>query len=226
MRTSGELQPSQGAQTAPHSRGLGGWLGWSREFVARQPVAAFRSPVVCGTLTLASRFLTFLAYLASPTHPGRSLTLAALHSPRVPSLTNPSVFTPLILNPAPKLPGCKRLHLSFGPSWAARSSGWAKNQILSGVRCRGCVRRASSSRPRAHRRRPRPVVWVVGRARQGPAVSPAHCDFFAACCDEPCTSASSAVRSRWLPGYSRSLLISRSPLTPGAPQCPAASACI
>jgi len=105
-------------------------------------------------------------------------------------------------------PGCKRLHLSFGPSERDRRSGRAKNQILSGVRNRGCVRRASSSRPRAHRRRPRPTVWVGGcesgglRCRQ---LKPA------------CTRASSAVCSRCPPGFSRSLLTSRSPLTLGAP---------
>ena len=46
------------------------WFGWAREFVARQPVAAFRAPVVCGTLTLSSRFITLLLYLATPHQPG------------------------------------------------------------------------------------------------------------------------------------------------------------
>ena len=41
LRTPRKFQPSQGAQTAPHSHGLGGWLSWAGEFVARQPVAAF-----------------------------------------------------------------------------------------------------------------------------------------------------------------------------------------
>ena len=58
--------------------------------------------------------------------------------------------------------GCKRLHLSFGPSQGDRRLGRAKTQIVSDVRGRGCVRRAGSGRPRAHRRRPRPTVWVVG----------------------------------------------------------------
>jgi len=117
------------------------------------------------------------------------------------SAPNPQLRSPL------KLPGCKRLHLSFSPSWAARWSGRAQIRILSGVRCRGCVRHASSSRPRAHRRRPRPTVWVVGcesrglRCRQ---LKPAS------------TRASSAVCSRCPPGFSRSLLTSRPPLTPGA----------
>ena len=44
-----------------------------------------------------------------------------------PRLTIPPVLTALILGPAPELPGCKRLHLSFSPSWAARSSGRAQN---------------------------------------------------------------------------------------------------
>ena len=114
LRTPCELQPSQGAQTAPHSRGLGGWPGWAGEFVARQPVAAFRSPVVCSSLTFVPSLLTLLGYLAIPTHPG------CPHSPP------PPVLTPLILSSAPKLPGCKRLHLSFRPSWAAKSSDGLK----------------------------------------------------------------------------------------------------
>jgi len=90
---------------------------------------------------LSSRFLTFRVYLAISAHPGRSLTLAAPRSLRVPSLTTPPVLTPLILGPAPKLPGCKRLHLSFSPSQRDRRSRQAKSRILSVVRCRGCVRR-------------------------------------------------------------------------------------
>ena len=45
--------------------------GWAREFVARQPVAAFRSPVVCATLTITPTALTLAAYLTllPPTHP-------------------------------------------------------------------------------------------------------------------------------------------------------------
>jgi len=144
------------------------------------------------------------------------------------------------------MPGCKRLHLSYGSSQRDRPSGRVKSQILSGVRGRGCVRRASSSRPRAHRRRPRPVVWVGGcesgglRCRQ---LKPAF------------TSASSAGPSRCPPGSHVPGLprdphspwahphIGGSPLTLGAlltkplpplPQassvllrnCPAASACI
>ena len=33
----------------------------------------------------------------------------------------------------PATPTCKRLHLSFGPSWRARTSGRSKSQIVSGV---------------------------------------------------------------------------------------------
>jgi len=47
-----------------------------------------------------------------------------------PTLTNPPVLTPLILGPAPNLPGCKRLHLTFGPSRAAKWSGRAETRIL------------------------------------------------------------------------------------------------
>ena len=46
-------------------------------------------------------------------------------------------------------------------------------------------RHAGSGRPRAHRRHPRPMVWVAGRAGHGPAVPPAHCDFSQRCCDRP-----------------------------------------
>jgi len=53
-----------------------------------------------------------------PTHPG------------CPPLTNPPVLTALILGSALNLPGCKRLHLSFSPSWAVQSSGRAKSRIL------------------------------------------------------------------------------------------------
>jgi len=41
------------------------------------------------------------------------------------------VLTPLILGPALKLPGCKRLHLSIGPSWVVKSAGRATIQIVS-----------------------------------------------------------------------------------------------
>ena len=37
------------------------------------------------------------------------------------------------LPPIPTLPGCKRLHLTLSPSWAARSSGRPKSRILSRV---------------------------------------------------------------------------------------------
>jgi len=67
-----------------------------------------RSPVVCGSLTFAPTPLTSGApahqpFRAYPTHP----------------------------QSCPPLPGCKRLHLSFCPSWAARSSGRFKTQIVS-----------------------------------------------------------------------------------------------
>ena len=90
-----------------------------------------RSPVVCGSLTLSSRFLTLLAYLATPTHPGCSLTFAPNPThPGCPHSPPPTVLTSLILGPAPKLPGCKRLHLTFSPSWAIKSAGQAKTQIV------------------------------------------------------------------------------------------------
>jgi len=72
------------------------------------------------------------------------------------------------------------------------------------------VRRAGSGRPRAHRRRPRPAVWVVGRVVGG-----LRCRQLKPACARP----SSAGHSRLLPSYSRSLPTSRSPLTSGAPSC-------
>jgi len=81
---------------------------------------------------------------------------------------------PFLTSRPPHQPGCKRLHPTISPSQRAGSSGRPKTQILSGVRGRGCVRRASSSRPRAHRRHPRPTAWSVGRAWSGPAVPPAQ----------------------------------------------------
>jgi len=149
LRTPRELQPSQGAQTAPHSRGLGGWPSWAQEFVARQPVAAFRSPIVCGSLAFARRLrdphvrsrprqspLTLAApsRWRLPTHPGR------------PTHQTPPVLTALILGPAPKLPGCKRLHLSFSPSQAGKSPGRSQTQILSGTGDPGRVRLRYPSR--------------------------------------------------------------------------------
>ena len=87
----------------------------------------------------------------------------------------------------PTLPGYKRLHLTFGPSWAARWSGRPKSRIVSRARVRGCVRRACSSRPRAHRRRPRPTAWVSGCESGG-----LRCRQLKPACARP----SSAARSR------------------------------
>ena len=109
---------------------------------------------------------------------------------------------------APHSPDCKRLHLSFGPSWAARSSGRAKTRILSGVRCRGCVRRAGSGRPRAHRRRPRPTTWVGGRESGG-----LRCRQLKPACARP----SSARPSRLHSLHSPSPPNFATPLTLGAP---------
>ena len=70
--------------------------------------------------------------LPTPLTPGALAHVRAEpRSPRVHSLTNPPVLTAIILSSAPKLPGCKRLHLTFSPSWAAKSAGQAKTQILS-----------------------------------------------------------------------------------------------
>ena len=91
-----------------------------------------------------------------------------------PPLTHPPVLTPLILGPAPQLPDCKRLHLSFVPFWVVRSSGQAKTQKLSGVRRRGCLRRASSSRHRAPRRLLTPASWVGGSLGAGVRRPPAR----------------------------------------------------
>ena len=171
--------------------------------------AGVRRPPARGGVPLARRlrFAHVCPRLRSPWvlplafTPNHARVCSQPSSPRVLPLTNPPVLTPLILGPAPKLPGCKRLHLSFspshrnrrpgraktripthpflylttptkarckrlhltfGPSERDRSSGRTKSRILSDLRGRGCVRRASSSRPRAHRRRPRPTVWVVG----------------------------------------------------------------
>ena len=71
LRTPRKFQPSQGAQTAPNSRGLGGWSSWVGEFVARQPVAAFHLPVVCESVPFASNSTRSGCpfTLATPTHP-------------------------------------------------------------------------------------------------------------------------------------------------------------
>ena len=182
LRTPGELQPSQGAQTAPHSHGLGGWFGWAGEFVARQPVAAFRSPVVCGSLTLVP-----------------------------PPLTNP-----LKLASAPKLPGCKRLHLTFSPSGAAKSPGRAQTQIVEAgavsawqwLRTPRKFQPAPSAQPTSSAR------GLGGWSRRGRGL---RCRQL----KPACTSASSAVRSHW--PHPRSPINSNSRLLLN---CPAASACI
>ena len=71
-----------------------------------------------------------LPYLAIPTHPGCSLTFApnptypgCPHSPTLPRLPHSSSVPP-------HQPGCKRLHLSFCPSWAVKSAGRAKSRIV------------------------------------------------------------------------------------------------
>ena len=148
MRTPRKSQPAPSAQTTSSAHGLGGWSSW-----------AWACGVASSNRLALARRLRF-AHVCSQ-----------LHLLRVPTLTNPPVLTPLILGSAPQLAGCKRLHLTFSPSWAARSSGRVKTRIVSTA---GCVRRAGSGRPRAHRRRPRPTVWVGGRAGRGPAVSPAQ----------------------------------------------------
>ena len=59
------------------------------------------------------------------------------------SLTNPSVLTLLVLGLALKLPGCKRLHLTLGPSQVAQPPGREETQIVSGWRWLRAPRRCS-----------------------------------------------------------------------------------
>ena len=63
---------------------------------------------------------------------GFSRSLLTSRSPLTPGgLTHQrAVFTALILGPALNLPGCKLLHLTFSPSWAANSLGRVKTQII------------------------------------------------------------------------------------------------
>ena len=120
LRTPCGLRPAPSAQTTSSARGLGGWSRWRGPAVSPAQTD-LRSPVVCGLLTFAPWLLTLLAYLAIPTHPGCPQLL-----PHPPSRPYPT----LILGSAMNLPGCKRLHLSFGPSWVARWSGRVKTQIV------------------------------------------------------------------------------------------------
>jgi len=64
------------------------------------------------------------------------LTLGTRHSPPVPLLTTPSRAYSTHPRSRPTYPGCKRLHLTFGPSWAVRSSDGlkARSQASGGVR--------------------------------------------------------------------------------------------
>jgi len=96
----------------------GRWSRLAREFVARQPVAAFRSPVVCGSLTFATQFLTNSVTSSSPT------------DARLPSLAKPLPSLPHSSAVPPHSPGCKRLHLTFSPSQGDRPSGREKTQIV------------------------------------------------------------------------------------------------
>ena len=105
----------------PPSRPLGVWLRLRATTECRQlkPACTRASSAVC------SRLL-----------PSCSRSLPTSRSPLTPgapscSRTTPTVLTPLILGTAPQLPGCKRLHLTFGSSWAAKSVGRDKSQILS-----------------------------------------------------------------------------------------------
>jgi len=215
LRTPRKFQPAPSAQTTSSARGLG---GRSRGVGACGVASSNR-------LTLARRLrdsyvCQHSTHAGSTTHAGCAiltfahtvLTLAAPLTPAAPA-PPPPVLTSLILGPALNLPGSKRLHLTFGPSQRDRWSGRAKSRILSGVRGRGCVRRASSSRPRAHRRRPRPVVWVAGRAGHGPAVSPAHCDYS----QQAATSLALALRLRFAQVV---LPVSHAPCLPRDPHSP------
>jgi len=101
------LRPAPSAQTTSSARGLGGWSR-KRGPAVSPAQTGLRSPVVCGTLAFA---LLPLA-LAAPTHPSSCAYR-----------THPQS--------CPPLSGCKRLHLSCGPSWAVRSSGRVTTRIVS-----------------------------------------------------------------------------------------------
>jgi len=111
---------------------LGRWFGWAREFVARQPVAAFHSRVVCGSLPLVPNSVhvgsrlrlrsPHFAYVrpTSLTFAPTSLTFAPTPLTLALQTHQPCRAYPTHLRSRPILPGCKRLHLTFGPSWAAQ----------------------------------------------------------------------------------------------------------
>jgi len=69
--------------------------------------------------------------LRPPTLLPLSLNQPHHRSKSVTSPTEPQIgWQPTLTGVPTTHPGCKRLHLSFGPSWAARSSGRVKTQIV------------------------------------------------------------------------------------------------
>jgi len=121
------------------------------------------------------------------------------------SAPNPQLRSPL------KLPGCKRLHLSFGPSWAARWSGRAKTQIASGVVGADArwLRTPRKFQPAPSAQTTSSAHGLVGWSLWVGACGVASSNRLAL---------ARRLRDRHLgpPGFSRSFLTSRSPLTPDA----------
>ena len=85
--------------------------GFSRSLLTSRPQLTLGAP---------SRLLPTLAHLGCSLTPGAPL-------PILPCLPHSSSVLP------PRLPGCKRLHLTFGPSQRDRPSGRAKSRILCGL---------------------------------------------------------------------------------------------
>ena len=89
---------------------LGPWSGW----LVRLAVG-----LRCRQLKPACTRASSAGPSRCPSGSSRSLLTSRPPLTLVPSLTTPPVLTPLILGPALKLPDCKRLHLTFGPSQVA-----------------------------------------------------------------------------------------------------------